>query len=166
MAITVALGMIAEQLRDAPDSPRVVAYPPLVFLAALAIGWFLNWLMPLRLPSSLPIAGGILALSGIALGLWGVRALHRAGTAVRPDRPVTALVTNGPYQYTRNPLYIGLTTIYFSIALSTGVMWLLVTLIPVLAMVNWKIVRREEQFLEGKFGETYRVYKARVRRWV
>ncbi|HEY1789266.1 MAG TPA: methyltransferase, partial [Verrucomicrobiae bacterium] len=68
--------------------------------------------------------------------------------------------------YTRNPLYIGLTTIYVGIALSTGVIWFLVTLAPVLVMVNWKIVRREEQFLEGKFGDDYRVYKTRVRRWV
>jgi protein-S-isoprenylcysteine O-methyltransferase Ste14 len=158
--------MIAENLRDSPDSPRVVAYPPLVFLAALGAGWFLNWLHPLRLPSSLPIAGGILVLLGITLGLWGIRAFHRAGTAVRPDRPVTALVTDGPFHYTRNPLYIGLTTIYVGIALSTGVIWFLVTLAPVLVMVNWKIVRREEQFLEGKFGDDYRVYKTRVRRWV
>lgn len=158
--------MIAEQLRESRNSPCVVACPPLVFLAALGVGWLLNWLVPLRLPSPLHIAGGILSIAGFIFGRWGVRSLHRAGTAVRPDRPVTALVTDGPYQYTRNPLYIGLTTIYLGIALSTGVLWLLVTLAPVLAMTNWKIVRREEQFLEAKFGETYRAYKARVRRWV
>jgi protein-S-isoprenylcysteine O-methyltransferase Ste14 len=120
----------------------------------------------LLLPLPLHIAGGILSLAGIAVGLWGVRAFRQAGTAVRPDRPVTALVTNGPYQYTRNPLYMGLITIYLGIVLSSGVLWLLVTLVPVLAMVHWKIVRREEQFLEAKFGEDYRDYKARVRRWV
>jgi protein-S-isoprenylcysteine O-methyltransferase Ste14 len=151
---------------DSTNSPCVIACPPLVFLAALGIGWFLNWLDPLLLPLPLHIAGGILSLAGIAVGLWGVRAFRQAGTAVRPDRPVTALVTNGPYQYTRNPLYMGLITIYLGIVLSSGVLWLLVTLVPVLAMVHWKIVRREEQFLEAKFGEDYRDYKARVRRWV
>jgi len=55
---------------------------------------------------------------------------------------------------------------YLGIALSTGVLWLLVTLLPVLAVMHWKIVRREEQFLEVKFEDAYRNYKARVRRWV
>lgn len=155
--------MIAEQSRN---SPCVIACPPLIFLAALGIGWFLNWLTPLLLPSPWHIAGGALILAGFSLGSWGYYALRRAGTAVRPDRPVTALVTDGPYRYTRNPLYIGLTTIYLGIALSTGVLWLLITLVPVLAVMNWKIVRREEQFLEAKFGDAYRNYKVRVRRWV
>jgi protein-S-isoprenylcysteine O-methyltransferase Ste14 len=155
--------MIAEQLRD---SPRVISFPPLVFLAALLIGWFLNWLFPIHLPSPLLISGGILTLSGIFFGLWGIHVMRRAGTSVRPDRPVTALVTDGPFQFTRNPLYIGLTTIYVGISLSTGVLWMLVTLVPTLAIVHWKIVRREEQFLEAKFGEAYRLYTARVRRWV
>lgn len=155
--------MIAENSRS---SPCVIACPPLVFLAALGIGWFLNWLVPLLLPSPWHIAGGIVIFAGFSLGSWGVHALHRAGTSVRPDHPVTTLVTDGPYRYTRNPLYIGLTTIYLGIALSTGVMWLLVTLAPVLAMVHWKIVRREEDFLEAKFGEAYRDYKTRVRRWI
>lgn len=155
--------MIAEELRD---SPRVMSCPPLVFLAALGIGWFVNWLLPIQLPLRLPVSGGILGLCGAALGLWGVRALHRAGTSVRPGHPVTALVTDGPYQYTRNPLYIGLTTICLGIVLATGVLWMLVTLTPTLALVHWKIVRREEQFLEAKFGEPYRIYKRRVRRWV
>ena len=155
--------MTAEQLRD---SPRVISFPPLVFLAALLSGLFLNWLFPIHMPSPLLISGGILALSGITFGLWGIHAMGRAGTPVRPDRPVTALVTDGPFQFTRNPLYIGLTTIYVGISLSTGVLWLLVTLIPALAVVHWKIVRREEQFLEAKFGVAYRDYKARVRRWL
>jgi protein-S-isoprenylcysteine O-methyltransferase Ste14 len=155
--------MIAQSSRS---SPCVVACPPLVFLAALVIGCFLNWLHPLQLPLPLHIAGGILILAGVTFGLWGIHAFHRAGTAVRPDLPVTALVTDGPFQYTRNPLYMGLTTIYVGIALSSGVLWFLVTLLPVLGIVHWKIVRREEQFLEAKFGEVYRDYKTRVRRWV
>lgn len=155
--------MIAEQ---STNSPCVIAYPPLVFIAALGIGWLLNWLVPLHAFWSLHVTGGILSFAGVVLGLWGIHAFHRAGTNVRPDRPVTALVTDGPFRYTRNPLYIGLTTIYLGIVFSTGVLWLFVTLIPVLAVTHWKIVRREEQFLEAKFGDDYRTYKALVRRWV
>lgn len=107
-----------------------------------------------------------MATAGFVFGLWGIHAMHRAGTFVRPDLPVMALVTDGPFRYTRNPLYASLTTMYAGIALSTGIWWLWVTLIPALAVVHWKIVRREEQFLEAKFGDRYRSYKARVRRWV
>ena len=85
---------------------------------------------------------------------------------MRPDLPVMALVTDGPFRYTRNPLYMASTTIYSGIALSTGVWWLWVTLVPALMVVHWKIVKREEQFLEWKFGDRYRSYKSRVRRWV
>ncbi len=155
--------MIAERSKD---SPNVISCPPLVFLTALGSGFLLNWLV--RLPSfwSLPISGEILALAGFALGTWGFHAMYRAGTPVRPDLPVVALVTDGPFRYSRNPLYIGLTTIYAGVALSTGVLWLLVTLVPALLVLHWKIVKREEQFLEWKFGERYRSYKTRVRRWV
>ncbi|MGH8022658.1 MAG: methyltransferase family protein [Limisphaerales bacterium] len=156
--------MIAERSKD---SPKVISCPPLVFLAAFAIGWLLDWVFPvLRLPSPVPVVGGILIVAGIALGMWGVRTMHRAGTAVRPRRPVTALVTDGPFRYTRNPLYIALVTIYVGIILASGALWPLATLIPALWALRWKIVKGEEQFLEMKFGAAYRAYKARVRRWV
>lgn len=114
----------------------------------------------------MPILGGILGIAGIVLGLWGVHAMHRAGTSVRPELPVMALVTDGPFRYTRNPLYTALTIIYLGVALSTGVLWLCFTLAPALVVVHWKIVRREEQYLQAKFGERYYSYKARVRRWL
>ena len=155
--------MIAEQSKD---SPNVISCPPLVFLTALVAGFLLNWLFQLPSFWSLPITGAIFGMAGFVLGFWGVHSMHRAGTSVRPDLPVMALVTDGPYRYTRNPLYMALTTIYVGIALSTGVLWLLVTLVPTLLVVHWKIVRREEQFLEWKFGDRYRSYKSRVRRWV
>lgn len=155
--------MIAEGSRTSPD---VIPFPPLVFIAALGTGWLINCLVPFQLPAPLRVAGGILIFAGITLGMWGIRAMRRAGTPVRPDRPVTALVTDGPFQHTRNPLYIGLITIYLGIAFSTGILWLFVMLAPALMVAHWKIVRREEQFLEMKFGSAYRDYKARVRRWV
>lgn len=154
--------MIAEHSKD---SPNVISCPPVVFLTALFGGFLLNWLVLLPSFWFLPITGGIFGMAGTALALWGVHAMHRAGTSVRPDLPVIALVTDGPFRYTRNPLYTAMTTIYVGIALSTGVLWLLVTLAPALFVVHWKIVRREEQFLEWKFGDRYRSYKSQVRRW-
>jgi protein-S-isoprenylcysteine O-methyltransferase Ste14 len=157
--------MIAEQSKD---TPNVMSCPPLVFFGALGVGFLLNWLLPI--PSyaseSSRIIGGILGFTGTSLGVWGAYTLHRAGTAVRPDQPVTALVTRGPFRYSRNPLYVALTTIYVGIMITCGEWWPLATLVPALALVHWRIVRREEQFLEGRFGDEYRAYKARVRRWI
>lgn len=108
----------------------------------------------------------ILSLIGNIIGVWAIFTLLRAGTNVRPDRPVTALVTNGPFRYSRNPLYVALTILYVAAILVLGTIWPLATLVPTLVMVHWKIVRREEQYLEARFGDTYRAYKARVHRWI
>src|ERR1700722_13966457 len=157
--------MIVEHSKDSPD---VISCPPLVFLGALIAGMFLNWFMPLRSFTSeyFRITGGLLGLAGTLTAVWGVYTLRRAGTSVRPGQPVTALVTDGPYRFSRNPLYVALTIIYLGIVLSSGLVWLLVTLIPVLTLVHWRIVRREEVYLEARFGDNHRAYKSRVRRWI
>jgi len=92
--------------------------------------------------------------------------MHRAGTNVRPDRPATALVTGGPFRFSRNPLYLSLITLYVGITLLFDALWPLILLVPVLAFVHWGIVKREEHYLELKFGDAYRDYKTRVRRWI
>jgi len=92
--------------------------------------------------------------------------MHRAGTNVRPDRPATALVTGGPFRFSRNPLYVSLIALYLGITLLFDALWPLILLIPVLAFVHWGIVLREERYLELKFGDAYRDYKTRVRRWI
>lgn len=157
--------MIAERSRE---TPKVMSCPPLVFLGALGLGLLLTWLLPPGAFSSQPlrVTGAVLGLTGTLLGAWGVHTLHRAGTDVRPDHPVTTLVTGGPFRYSRNPLYIALIIIYAGITISLGAWWALATLVPALAIVQWRIVRREEQYLEARFGDKYRAYKARVRRWI
>ncbi len=140
----------------------------MVFLSALAVGLFLSWLIPLPQFSSvsLKVTGIILGVLGSTVGFWGLYTFRRAGTNVRPSLPVNALVTSGPFRYSRNPFYVGMTVIYVGITLYAGFLWLFVTLVPALLMVHWRIVRREEQFLESRFGEDYRAYKARVHRWI
>ena len=92
--------------------------------------------------------------------------MKRAGTNIRPDQPTLALASDGPFRFTRNPLYIAVTGLYLGIALLVNALWPLVLLIPVLAVLRWGVVGREERYLEAKFGEPYRAYKARVRRWI
>lgn len=150
------------------DTPGVIACPPLAFLAALGLGLLLHWLMPVHpLPAwfSRPLGAG-LCLASVATGIWGSTTMRRADTNVRPDRPVTALVISGPFRFSRNPLYLSLTGLYLGITLLFNALWPFATLVPLLAVVHWRIVLREERFLEAKFGDTYHAYKTRVRRWL
>ena len=150
------------------DSPGIIACPPLVFLGAFGLGLLWHWLMPLQ---ALPLAfsrvlGTVLCLASGVVGIWGRVTMGRAGTNVRPDRPVNALVTDGPFRFSRNPLYLSLTALYLGITLFFDALWPLVMLLPMLAVVHWGIILREERYLEAKFGDEYRAYKARVRRWI
>jgi protein-S-isoprenylcysteine O-methyltransferase Ste14 len=85
---------------------------------------------------------------------------------VRPDQPTLAIVTDGPFRYSRNPLYLATTGLYLAIALLVDTVWPLVLLVPMLVVLDWGVVRREERYLEAIFGETYRVYRTQVRRWL
>jgi protein-S-isoprenylcysteine O-methyltransferase Ste14 len=150
------------------DAPGVVVWPPLLYLSALLVGVALHFLVPLTgLPTGLSrVAGGLLLAGGLALGAWGDRTMHRAGTNVHPSKPALALVEAGPFRFSRNPLYLGLTLIYAGVALLIPAVWPLLLLVPVLAVMTWGVVLREERYLERKFGESYRSYKARTRRWL
>ncbi len=88
------------------------------------------------------------------------------GTNVNPTLPTTSIVTTGPYRFTRNPLYLGLTMIYLGLTLAINTWWSLLLLVPVLFVMHFDVVLREERYLERKFGDTYRQYRAHVRRYL
>ena len=94
------------------------------------------------------------------------RALGRARTAFDIRQPTTTIVTDGPFRYSRNPMYISLTLLYMGLAVLINSLWILLLLLPVLLVIQNGVVKREEQYLERKFGETYLRYKAQVRRWI
>ena len=151
-----------------PDSPGVLVWPPLLYGGAFLLGLVLARLLPLgRLPEvPARIVGAVCVAAGLAIAWWGEQVMHRAGTNVRPDLPSTALVTDGPFRYTRNPLYVGLTLLYAGVALLIPSTWPLILLVPVLLVMRWGVIAREERYLERKFGEPYRTYLGRVRRWL
>ncbi len=78
----------------------------------------------------------------------------------------TAIITGGPYAYTRNPLYVALALFHGAVAIAAGNVWALLLLAPALLVVRYFVIAREERYLEAKFGEEYLRYKARVRRWL
>jgi len=153
---------------ERPDHADVIGPPPLLYTAALVIGAGLEWFWPTAIGLGwLPLVlGAILILAGLAIALLGALALRRAGTAIPPNRPTTELVTDGPYRWSRNPLYLALTLIYAGVGLIADDLWILMLLVPLLLLIHWGVVVREERYLEAKFGEAYRRYKERVRRWL
>jgi protein-S-isoprenylcysteine O-methyltransferase Ste14 len=147
--------------------PDIVAPPPLLFLGPLLGGLILDRLLPLpRLPGPLRLLGLPVLAAGATLGGWFFTTMQRAGTPVDPYEPPTALVTDGPFEHTRNPGYVGFTLIYTGITLLAGGRWPLLLLPGVLAVVDRGVIQREESHLDERFGAAYRDYRARVRRWL
>ena len=150
------------------DISGVVAPPPFIFLAGLAVGFGLEALLP---GSSVPdavgwILGGVLLVAGIVLLFSFERAFQQRRTPANPWRPTTAIATDGPYRLTRNPAYVGMALVYIGIALCSQALWVLLPLPVVLAIIDRGVIAREERYLERKFGQEYLDYKQNVRRWV
>ena len=150
------------------DNPGVVAPPPLIYVGALAIGLIVHRFFPVKF---FPGAGARL-LGRVCTGISGMLALsaflemRRAGTHVDPTQPATALVTQGPFRVTRNPLYLSLTLLYAGIAFMVNSLWAIVLLPGALIVIRYGVINREERYLERTFGEQYLSYKAKVRRWI
>ena len=150
------------------DSPGVIVRPPLLYgtmlIAVLALRWF--WPMSIFRDTLTPWLGLVPLLFGLVIAIPGRRALQAAGTNVNPSLPTTAIVTSGPYRFSRNPLYVGLTLLYCGLTFVLNTWWGLILLIPILIIMHRGVVLREERYLEAKFGASYREYRMRVRRWL
>jgi len=150
------------------NAPGVVAPPPLIYLAGLLFGLALQRLLPSpeRRPAAAARLGGVLLVAGVGLAASFLVSFRRAGTPVDPRKPSTALVTTGPYRFTRNPGYVALALIFAGIAVLGGGVWALLMLVPTLVVIDRGVIAREERYLENSFGDEYRRYRARVRRWL
>lgn len=152
---------------ESPDIPRVVAPPPLIYALPLVAGLLLHHFRPVHAlpPSWARIIGPLCVAFGL-IGLPALLAFRRAGTRPQPWHPATALVMTGPYRFTRNPMYLGFTLLYLGTSLWVNSIWPLLALPVVLVTVQIGVVAREEAYMERRFGDEYRAYKTRVRRWL
>jgi len=149
------------------DTAGVIALPPFIYLGALIAGWVIEYFYPTQLFATpfKHVLGWPLLIAGLTLQITAFRVFKRAQTPVNPYEPTTALITNGPFAYTRNPLYLALTLDYMALAVLTNTAWPWLLLPAVLVVMHYGVILREERYMEGKFGDDYRRYKTRVRRW-
>jgi protein-S-isoprenylcysteine O-methyltransferase Ste14 len=154
---------------DTPDTAQVIVRPPLAWGFAIIAGLALNWLVPLVfLPAGLP-AGWLGAIAFIlALGLfaWAIVTITRAGSNVPTNRPTTAIVESGPYRFTRNPIYLSMFLALIGLGIVFDNLWLVVMMVLFAIVIRYGVVAREEAYLERKFGDVYRGYRLRTRRWL
>jgi protein-S-isoprenylcysteine O-methyltransferase Ste14 len=143
--------------------------PPVLYAAFFAVGILASVFYPVRLlPSAVAwTLGGAILVVGVVLGpIWGVRTLRVAGTTIRPDKPTAKLVADGPFRFSRNPLYLALSLMYAGFAIMANSPWALLLLFPVILIMSRFVIRREEEYLARAFGEEYEHYQMNVRRWI
>lgn len=164
------MGLAGQQASDTAAAGGI-RRPPFLYLACLVLGFALERLLPL--PLTFPdvtllrwTAGGGLILLGVAIIAAGVRGFSRAATPVPSNRPVRALVTTGIHGWSRNPIYVGMFLLYAGIGIAARSSWVLILAVPLVIILRYGVVAREETYLERRFGDAYRDYKARVRRWL
>lgn len=152
------------------DVAGVIAPPPLLYAGALAAGLGLDFLVP-RVGTDVPgpLRYGLAVLLGAAAAailVGASRRFRRAGTPAKPWQPTTAIVADGVYAWTRNPMYLAMTLAYVAAAVAADSVITLVLVVPLAIVVQFGVILREERYLEGKFGHSYRSYKHSVRRWI
>ena len=148
--------------------PERVVVPPFYFLAALALQAFFHWVFPFGqvLVAPYRYAGWVWIAISIGVGIWAALTFIRARTPVHPFRQPAALVTEGPYRYTRNPMYLALAGMLLGSALLFGSMTPFIVIPAFMGLVSERFIHPEEERLEAAFGAAYLEYKARVRRWL
>ena len=150
------------------DHAGVIAPPPFIYLGGLVLGLFIQRRLPLRFSrrKRRPFLGTLLIATGFMLGFTAFRTMRGAGTTPDPRQPVTTIVTSGPFQLSRNPIYLSMALMYSGIAVLANALWPMLLLPIVLRIMNRGVIDREERYLERKFGDIYVEYKRQVRRWL
>jgi protein-S-isoprenylcysteine O-methyltransferase Ste14 len=157
--------------QDVDDIAGVIAPPPLIALATILLGLAADWLFPVFVLKTLLTfyvrvgVGVALVAGGVALALAAERKFKQAGTNAMPWKPSLALATAGVYAKLRNPMYVALATMVGGVAVALASDWMLVLVMPMFAVLHYGVVKREERYLERKFGDDYRRYKASVPRY-
>jgi len=146
--------------------------PPILPIVTIVIGHVLGCFVPILSAYDLPApgrywVGGLIAAAAVLiLGVWPIQQFKRSGQDVTPWTPTPEIVVSGPYKVTRNPMYLMMVLFCIGFAVILSDVWILI-LTPVCGWLIFLLaIRHEEVYLEEKFGDSYRAYKNRVRRWI
>jgi protein-S-isoprenylcysteine O-methyltransferase Ste14 len=142
--------------------------PPVYLLGALILMACLHRWLPLAQLIDPPVSyiGAAVIAGGLAVIIWAAALFKKAGTPIKPFEPTTALVLAGPYEWTRNPMYLGMVLTLAGAGLLLGSLspFLMVALFTI--FIDTQFIRHEERLLATTLGEPYRAYLAIVRRWL
>jgi protein-S-isoprenylcysteine O-methyltransferase Ste14 len=154
------------------DRPNTIHWPPILYVAAFALPFPLQWLLPLpvvapgRIWDDVMVGlGWALIATGVTVGWLALKSFIGFGTPFDPTARAEKLVTFGLYNRTRNPMYLGVLIAFVGLALATGSVWRFAILPPLFVGLQSLAVLREEAHLEARFGEGWREYAGRVKRW-
>ena len=152
----------------ASDTAHVVAFPPLLGLAAVVIGLEVHLFRPMPIDSDLPLptVGKLLVIAAGCLVIAARSRMAKAGTSLNPNQPTRAIVTSGPYRYTRNPVYVALCAANLGIGLILCDLSPIVLTLALATALHFGVILPEERYLERRFGEAYASYRDRVHRWL
>ena len=153
------------------DASSSFVWPPVIYATGAvlsgAMAWIARWPFEAFAPGVLwQLAGAGLIAAGIGLLAAAVTRFNRAKTPTAPTAPTKALVFDGIYQFTRNPMYLGMTLILLGLGLALDQLWFLIAVPCAMFAVTKLAIEREEAYLERRFGAPYLAYKAKVRRWL
>ncbi len=149
------------------ETAGVVAFPPLIVGVPLVVGLALQQVLPLApLQAPLRLPGVIALVIGLALVAWTIRTMRAHRTQVNPFLPTSELVTDGPFRWSRNPIYLGFCLAYLGAGFALRAGWVVLFFPLVAAVLDVGVIRREERYLRRLFGPAYEAYRAKVRRWV
>ncbi len=155
-------------MHDHARRPRTIVPPPLVYALALGVSWWLeqHWSLAFHAGDFGRALGWICIGLGLAIFALALSAIWRYRTTVNPYKAAVNLVTRGPYAWTRNPIYLGDWFIYCGVTCLLGSAWPVLFSPLVWATMRYAVIAHEEAHLEAKFGDEYRAYRDRVRRWL
>ena len=153
-----------------PDHAGVAFHPPLMLGILLAVGFGLRALVPMpipMLPGDIALIGGpTIVVVALVLAIWAARTIRAGGASIPTNEPTDAIVSAGPYKFSRNPIYLAMVVLLVGVGVWANSLWLIGMAVVDAILLSWGVISREEAYLRRKFGAEYSAYTERVRRWL
>ena len=151
-----------------PDHAGVAFHPPLMLISMLVAGFGLRAVLPLSfLPDQMAwMAGATIVVISFAFFFWAAITMRRGGGSIPTGEPTEVILSNGPYRFSRNPIYASMIVLFIGVGIWANSLWFVGFAVVAVFLLSWGVISREEAYLERKFGTTYAAYKSEVRRWL